>query len=987
MAQAIKGIDAQSVHRITSGQVVVDLQTAVKELVENSLDAGATNIEVRFKEYGIDSVEVIDNGSGICPNDYEAVALKHHTSKLASFEDLSSVMTFGFRGEALSSLCALSESVTVSTSTATEAPMGTVLEFDKTGKLTNKSGRTARQRGTTVTFTNLFKSLPVRRKELERNAKREFGKALNLLNAYALVPCANENKGVRLTCSNSVKGKKIAQLRTDGSRSTRASVSALWGPKSLENLVDLDLRFQVEMEKVILRRQGIKDKDAVRSIEVRVCGLVSKFVVGGGRSGTDRQFFFVNGRPCNPSKVQKAFNEVYRTFNANQSPFVVADFIVPTDSLDINVSPDKRTIFIHSENSLIQALKAALEEMFAPSRSTYNINTQNTTVFTTPQRTSSKEPLFIEDDDGDDTIGAPTSQDDGFGEPTLLQEPATEASATDPGARDSASLPPEETDNAARDETGDHRPMSPSATQMMMDVSESSPPSTPKPATRSSSASDHVSRTPPAASSSKRDTTSSTRPRVVQMVLSTENAAWNLRRSADSDSDRPRKKQKTDSGGARKASSGANKDLIKQLVDFARSGSQVTLCKDAEEEEIEEEDAEEVEEERMEPSEDLDQEADAIPSEPGDEESQRILSEDFAAHRDGNGLPSEGHEEDEASEAEAEAEAEDDIRDVNMADVSHVTGSVEQEDSEDDHLPDPIKEDAQTYEDIPVIDVSQLDDPSQFHLDTPSSHPVQDEDESAISDSSRGAPLSPEIVRTKDEDGISVHFDLDALTTSWQRLGQRLTSRRAAPVAAERTSAEQTALSRDARSTGTEEDGNASEVLSRVLDKADFLTMEVVGQFNKGFIITRLRKDQNGMGPGSVGSHLDDLFIVDQHAADEKYNFERLQATTRIEAQKLYRPLPLELTAADELIAVDNLDVLRDNGFEVAVDEENESGGNRQLNLVAQPISKNTVFDMKDLEELIHLIRDHPRGQMVRCSKARTLKAQQMLSVSFSLRI
>ena len=101
---------------------------------------------------------------------------------------------------------------------------------------------------------------------------------MNLLNAYALVPCTKENQGVRLTCTNQVKGyvlcaflgcqqlmfdvrKKTVQLRTDGSPSCRASVSALWGPKSLEQMVDLDLNFQVETEKSVLRRQAHNQND------------------------------------------------------------------------------------------------------------------------------------------------------------------------------------------------------------------------------------------------------------------------------------------------------------------------------------------------------------------------------------------------------------------------------------------------------------------------------------------------------------------------------------------------------------------------------------------------------------------------------------------------------------------------------------------------------------------------------------------------------
>ncbi|KIJ49650.1 hypothetical protein M422DRAFT_160918, partial [Sphaerobolus stellatus SS14] len=357
---AITQIDSTSIHRITSGQVVIDLQTAVKELLENSLDAGATTIDVRFKDYGLKSIEVIDNGHGIPEEDYENIALKHHTSKLTTYEDLSTVLTFGFRGEALSSLCALSSSLIITTATAENVPMGTILEFERTGKLKNRNGKAARQRGTTIMIAGLFQPLPVRRKEFERNAKREFAKALTLLHAYALVPCTKENQGVRLTVSNHPeKGSRSVQIRTDGKGSIKSSVTSLWGPKALDNLVPLDLELDIDTERAsILKKRDVSFYSS--STKVHVKGLISKFALGCGRTSADRQFFFVNGRPCNPGKVQKAFNEVYRTFNIGQVPCVIADFQLPTDACDINVSPDKRTIFIHSENNLVQALKVAL---------------------------------------------------------------------------------------------------------------------------------------------------------------------------------------------------------------------------------------------------------------------------------------------------------------------------------------------------------------------------------------------------------------------------------------------------------------------------------------------------------------------------------------------------------------------------------------------------------------------------------------------------
>ncbi|KAI3626844.1 ATP-binding mismatch repair protein [Malassezia furfur] len=174
------------VQRITSAQVVPDLRAAVKELVENALDAGARSIEVRFREYGLAGIEVLDDGTGVAPADYATLALKHHTSKLTSFDDLQSVTTLGFRGEALASLCGVAH-VSVLTATQREVPMGTVLEFDTHGVLTSSDKRVARQRGTTVTVTELLQQFPVRRKELERNIKREYNKAHAMLQAYALI--------------------------------------------------------------------------------------------------------------------------------------------------------------------------------------------------------------------------------------------------------------------------------------------------------------------------------------------------------------------------------------------------------------------------------------------------------------------------------------------------------------------------------------------------------------------------------------------------------------------------------------------------------------------------------------------------------------------------------------------------------------------------------------------------------------------------------
>nr|XP_054543255.1 putative postmeiotic segregation increased 2-like protein 2 [Pan troglodytes] len=168
-AKAIKPIDRKSVHQICSGPVVLSLSTAVKELVENSLDAGATNIDLKLKDYGVDLIEVSDNGCGVEEENFEGLTLKHHTCKIQEFADLTEVETFGFQGEALSSLCALSD-VTISTCHAS-AKVGTRLVFDHDGKIIQKTPY-PHPRGTTVSVKQLFSAPPVRHKEFQRNIKK-----------------------------------------------------------------------------------------------------------------------------------------------------------------------------------------------------------------------------------------------------------------------------------------------------------------------------------------------------------------------------------------------------------------------------------------------------------------------------------------------------------------------------------------------------------------------------------------------------------------------------------------------------------------------------------------------------------------------------------------------------------------------------------------------------------------------------------------------
>ena len=346
----IKPLESRTVHQIQSGQVIVDLCSVVKELVENSLDAEANSIEIRLKNNGLDSIEVQDNGIGISSDNYETVALKHYTSKLSNYDDLSSLQTFGFRGEALSSLCALSN-FHIITARADQAPKGTRLDFENSGKL-KATSVIASQKGTTVTVEDLFLPLPVRRRELEKSIKREYGKVLGLLQAYACI-----STKARISISNVMaKGKKGVVFATKPNSTTRENIANVFGTKALQVLVAMDLQLD-------LQPTGSLHSDS-DSRRVQILGHVSRPVFGEGRSAPDRQMFFVNARPCALPQLAKVFNEAYKSYNVSQSPFILANLIIDTNAYDVNVSPDKRTIMLHNQSTLLESLRASLSKLF-----------------------------------------------------------------------------------------------------------------------------------------------------------------------------------------------------------------------------------------------------------------------------------------------------------------------------------------------------------------------------------------------------------------------------------------------------------------------------------------------------------------------------------------------------------------------------------------------------------------------------------------------
>ncbi|KAF2402077.1 DNA mismatch repair protein MutL [Trichodelitschia bisporula] len=892
---SIKAIESRSVHQIQSGQVIVDLCSVVKELVENSLDAGASSIEVRFRNNGIDAIEVQDNGSGIAPADYETVALKHYTSKLASYADLTSLSTFGFRGEALSSLCALSD-FHILTARATDGAKGTRLDFEISGKLRGTSV-VACQKGTTVVVENLFKNLPVRRRELERNVKREYGKVLTLLQAYACI-----STGVKVAVSNQPKkGKKVVAFATNANPTTRENIANVYGAKTLTALIPLDLSLEM-----VPTEPG---HDSPHTVHLR--GHISRPVVGEGRQTPDRQMFFVNARPCALPQVSKAINEVYKSYNITQSPFIFANLVMDTNAYDVNVSPDKRTILLHDQAALLDTLKESLHAMFAAHEQSVPA-----AMPAMARRTATPGPSFVsarklvETADDSSSI-APNSPPMPTRSRPTTSTPSAEPSSNPASPRRILSYGPPRSRVFTRpynDGFSSNTPVSvskqPTITSAFARISHGKSPS---PDPDESIPAISSSRPPP--SSALQSALAHMRPRRAPAELATITIGERTTVAAVGTGTAGKRRRVQEERNV------VSTPLLGRLRRFAAPG---TAAAEEREEEGDEEEEEEVED--ISDGEDEEEAPAPTAYEP------RWIE------------PAEGSGDEAPEPGAAPASAEPDEGPASRP------ASAEPEDeppASRPASPDPMPTDP-----------------------TSTAEPTKGQTEKAEADAlSRATRL----LRTKSKKYSTLHLTT-TLSTSPSTIAASTTLLRTAlsPYAA-----------MDLEDTGEVDGVSAEERLSLTVRKVDFARMRVVGQFNKGFIIAV----RPGGGPGSSPSDetpaagTDETFIIDQHAADEKYNFERLAASTALHPQRLVRPLPLSLSAADVETLANNNAALAKNGF--AVEVTTSENGEQTAMLTALPMSKEIIFAPEDLEELLALLSEGGGGAVPRPGKVRKILASR----------
>lgn len=321
----VKLLDQNTANQIAAGEVVEKPASVVKELVENALDAGAGKIDVTIFEGGTQYIRVADDGSGMTEANAKLAVLRHATSKIRAAEDLMSLHTLGFRGEALPSIASVSN-FQLLTRPADEE-FATSIRID--GGEQTECQQSGGQAGTTVIVENLFFNVPARRKFLRTNATE--GRYINEL----LTRLALSHPDVRFKLVSNDK----EVLSTPGNGSLFDAITALYGKKVSDELLKVDFT----------------------GTDVKITGYIGKPTL---LKGTRQwQTFMVNGRIINNRMMSKAIDHAYQSQVPKSGfPFAVLMVEVDTHTIDVNVHPQKSEIKFSDDSVIYKAMYKALTD-------------------------------------------------------------------------------------------------------------------------------------------------------------------------------------------------------------------------------------------------------------------------------------------------------------------------------------------------------------------------------------------------------------------------------------------------------------------------------------------------------------------------------------------------------------------------------------------------------------------------------------------------
>lgn len=326
----IKALDPDVVNKIAAGEIIVAPVHALKELIENAVDAGSTSLEIVVKDGGLKLLQITDNGHGINQADLPILCERFTTSKLASFEDLTSIGTYGFRGEALASISHIAH---LQITTKTNDSSCAWRAHYAAGKLTPpKPGQsaepkaTAGRKGTQITVEDLFYNIPTRRRAF-RSAAEEYNKILDLVGRYA-VHCA----GVAFTCKK--HGDTSIGVSVQAAATTVGRIRQIHGSAVGKELIE----FEASDES-----WGFKSSGWISNANYNVKKTVF--------------LLFINHRSVENTNLKRAVEQAYSHFLPKGShPFIYLSLDIDPKRVDVNVHPTKREVNFLNEDEIIELI-------------------------------------------------------------------------------------------------------------------------------------------------------------------------------------------------------------------------------------------------------------------------------------------------------------------------------------------------------------------------------------------------------------------------------------------------------------------------------------------------------------------------------------------------------------------------------------------------------------------------------------------------------
>lgn len=318
-------LDDLTINKIAAGEVIERPASVVKELVENSIDAGATSVNVEIKNGGISYIRVADNGKGIAKDDMEIAFERHATSKIRSADDLETVKSMGFRGEALASIAAIAKVEMKSKTEESETGYEVIVEG---GNVISKK-EVGCPKGTTMTVENLFYNTPVRYKFLKKDFT-EGGYIEDVMTRIALV---NPNIAIKLISS----GKTIIQ--TSGNGDLKSVIYNIYGKEIAENILDVEYEYE----------------------DIKVTGVIGKPVIS--RSNRSNQLFFVNKRYIKDKTLTSSAEQAFKgMITIGKFGFLVLNLEINPQKVDVNVHPAKLEVRFEEESKVFKAVYHAIKD-------------------------------------------------------------------------------------------------------------------------------------------------------------------------------------------------------------------------------------------------------------------------------------------------------------------------------------------------------------------------------------------------------------------------------------------------------------------------------------------------------------------------------------------------------------------------------------------------------------------------------------------------